>query len=214
MEKIPRHQCLVYDGSPSRQLPMLAAMVQQKLAEDYRCAFLNSPPMVAGIRSYLAASGVDVTREIERGSLVLTSDRDYLAQGQFDTERMIFMLNDALIQALDDGYRGLWATGDMTWEFGPEKNFTKLADYEWKLEEFFRRNPCLGGVCQYHADTLPRGVMRQGLAAHPALFVNETLSRINPHYLPNIPVDPTSTVSAELDRALARYLAPPGRRSD
>jgi hypothetical protein len=214
MDLIPRHQCLVYDGSPSRQLPVLAEMLRQKLGEGFRCVFLNSPPMVAGIRSYLAALGVDVVREVERGSLQLFSDRNYLAHGRFDPERMIFMLNDTLTQALADGYRGLWATGDMTWEFGPEKNFEKLADYEWKLEEFFRHNPALSGVCQYHADTLPHDVVRQGLAAHPALFVNETLSRINPHYLPNFAVDPHAPVSAELDRALARYLAPPARPSD
>jgi hypothetical protein len=214
MDQIPRHQCLVYDGAPSRQLPMLAEMLRQKLGEGFRCVFLNSPPMVAGIRSSLSAAGIDLAGEIERGNLRLLSERDYLVQGHFDPERMIFMLNDALTQALVDGYRGLWATGDMTWELGPKPDFAKLAEYEWKLEEFFRYNPGLSGVCQYHADTLPHEVMRQGLASHPALFINETLSRINPHYLPQFAVDPNAPVSAELDRALARYLAPPGPRSD
>ncbi len=35
---------------------------------------------------------------------------------------MLHKLEDALDQALSDGYKGLWATGDMTWEFGSEKN--------------------------------------------------------------------------------------------
>lgn len=65
--------------------------------------------MVAGMRSYLAATGMDVA--------------------------------NALDQALDDGYIGLWVTGDMTWEFGPEKNFAKLLEYEWRLEELFHRRP-------------------------------------------------------------------------
>lgn len=193
---------------------MLAALLRQKLSENYRCVFLNSPPMVAGISSYLASSGVDVVKETSGGSLHLSSDRGHLVNGRFDAERMIFLLNDALTQALADGYAGLWATGDMTWEFGPEKNFDKLHDYECRLEDFFRHNPCLSGVCQYHADTLPREVMRQGLAAHPAVLINETLARINAHYLPGTAVDPASPVSAELDRALARFLAPPRRRSD
>jgi hypothetical protein len=192
---------------------MLAATLRQKLGEGFRCVFLNSVPMVAGIRSYLSAAGVDLAGEVERGSLRLFSERDYLVQGQFDADRMIFMLNDALTEALVDGYRGLWATGDMTWELGPKPDFAKLADYEWKLEEFFRHNPALSGICQYHADTLPHDVMRQGLASHPALFINETLSRINPYYLPHFAVDPNAPVSAELDRALARFLGP-ARRSD
>ena len=34
-------------------------------------------------------------------------------------------------RALDDGYSGLWATGDMSWEFGPAKDFSMLLEYEW-----------------------------------------------------------------------------------
>ena len=214
MEQLPRHQCLIYDGSPSRQLPALAAVLQQKLGENCRCLFLNSPPMVAGMGSHLAALGLEVARERERGALILTSDRSHLAHGLFDAERMISLLSDELTQALADGYSGLWATGDMTWEFGAEKNFEKLSDYEWQLENFFRRNPCLSGVCQYHVDSLPQEVPRQGLAAHPALFINETLSRVNPHYLPDTAVDPVGPAGGEIDRALARLLAPPQRPID
>jgi hypothetical protein len=127
---------------------------------------------------------------------------------------MISLLRDELTEALADGYRGLWATGDMTWEFGPERNFAKLADYEWQLENFFRHNPCLSGVCQYHVDTLPHELVRQGLAAHPALFVNETLSRINPHYLPETAIDAGGPSQGDIDRALAGLLASPQRPAD
>lgn len=214
MEQVPRHQCLIYDGAPARQLPALAAMLRQKLSQNCRCLFLNSPPMVAGIGSYLAALGVDVARETARGALILTADRSHLAHGLFDTERMMSLLSDELGQALADGYQGIWATGDMTWEFGPEQNFEKLLDYERRLEEFFRFNPGISGVCQYHADTLPHEAMRHGIAAHPALFINETLSRVNPYYRSGSASDPAASSSAELDRALARFLAPPKRPID
>ena len=183
METVTRHQCLIYEGSPSRQLPALAALVHRKLNENFRCLYLNSPVMVAGIRCYLAAAGVDVTQELEKTNLVLSSEQSHLVKGHFDVGQMMHALEEALGQALRDGYAGLWATGDMTWELGPEGDFSKLLEYEWRLEEFFRTHPALGGICQYHADTLPREVLRQGLLTHPSIFENETLSRINPHYL-------------------------------
>jgi hypothetical protein len=183
MSSPPRHQCLIYQGSPSLQLSAVAALLRQKLNDNYRCLYLNSPVMVAGMRCYLAAAGIDVTREIERASLVLSSDQGHLVGGHFDVDRMMGTLEDALNQALKDGYNGLWATGDMTWELGPREDFSKLLEYEWRLEELFRKNPALGGICQYHADTLPDQVLRQGLLSHPSIFVNETLSQINPHYL-------------------------------
>jgi hypothetical protein len=93
-------------------------------------------------------------------------------------------LDAAVNEALNDGYHGLWATGDMSWEFGPEKDFSRLVEYERRLEELFHRQPTLSGICQYHADTLPAETVQHGLLTHQAVFINQTLSRLNPHYLP------------------------------
>lgn len=157
--------------------------MRQKLNERHRCLYLDCPPMIAGMRSYLAAAGVDVAREVGKGSLVLSSDQGHLENGHFDGDRMLQGLETAVHQALSEGYQGLWATGDMTWEFGSKRDFGKLLDYEWKLEDLFHRQPCLSGICQYHMDTLPQDAVRDGLRSHQTIFINETLSRLNPHYV-------------------------------
>ena len=177
-----RHQCLIYAGPPSQQLPALAATIQGKINEGYRCLYMNSRPMVAGIRTCLAAIGVDVVSEIARARLVLSSEPVTTADGGWDIDSMLAKLDDAVEQALSDGYQGLFATGDMTWEFGSEKNFPKLMEYEHRLEELFRKRKALHGICQYHQDTLPPEVIRQGFLTHRTLYINETLSRVNPHY--------------------------------
>lgn len=183
MTPVPRHQCLIYDGAASRHLPMMAAIIRQKLQRNYRCLYINDDSMVAAMGSYLSVAGVDIARETARKSLVVSSKRDHLVDGRlFDVDRMINALTEAVDQSLRDGFDGLWATGDMTWEMGPEKDFSKLLEYEWRLEEFFREHEEFGGVCQYHAKTLPRNVVQQGMLTHRSLFVSETLSLINPHY--------------------------------
>jgi hypothetical protein len=202
IEAVSRHQCLIYEGSPSRQLPALAALVSQKLNENFRCLYLDSPVMVAGISCYLAAAGIDIARELGKGSLVLSSDQQHLIKGRFDVDQMMQTLEGALAQALQDGYAGLWATGDMTWELGPQKDFSKLLEYEWRLEELFQKHPELGGICQYHAETLPHEVLRQGLLTHPLIFVNQTLSRINPHYLRADSYSNQAEVNPELESVI------------
>jgi hypothetical protein len=157
MERESRHQCLIYEGSPSLQLRTLAAMVMRKMNEGHRCLYLNSRPMVSGMRSCLASRGLDVVSEVAKGRVVLSSE-SALVDGGFDVDMMLDKLEDALDQALSDGYEGLWATGDMTWEFGPEKNFAKLMEYEYRLEERMQNRPQLSGICQYHQDMLPREV--------------------------------------------------------
>jgi len=53
---------------------------------------------------------------VTSGSLALSSDPGHLVDGVFDAARMLAMLAmlaDAVNDALDHGYAGLWATGDM-----------------------------------------------------------------------------------------------------
>ena len=185
MERESRHQCLIYEGSPSLQLPALAALIKRKLDEGHRCLYLNSRPMVAGLRSALAAIGIDVVGDVAKARLVLSSEPVTSADGDFNVGTMLDMLEEALDQTLSDGYVGLFATGDMTWEFGSEKNFAKLMDYEYRLEELMHKRPELCGICQYHQDTLPPEATQQALLTHRTLFINETLTRINPSYVPS-----------------------------
>ncbi len=201
MKPDPRHQCLIYEGSPSKKLGLLASIIQRKLEEGYRCLYLNSAPMVAGMGSTLASIGIDVVAEIEKGRLVLSSDPVSSGKG-FDIDVMLEKLEDSLNQAIQEGYKGLWASGDMTWEFGATQDFSKLMEYECKLEELFHKRKELCGICQYHKDTLPPDALRQSLLMHPNLVINETLTLINPHYLKSSwPADQTTI--HKLDETIA-----------
>lgn len=171
MEPRARHQCVVYDGAPSRILPQLALIACEYLKDNYRCLCLNSPPMIDGMRCSLAALDINVEQEIAEGSLVLSSDQSHLADGHFDVDRMLCTLEDAVEKALREGYKGLWATGDMCWEFGPDKNFTKLVEYEQRLDDLFHRQAALFGVCQYHKDTLPPKYLQQGFRLHDDILL-------------------------------------------
>ena len=183
MAPVPRHQCLVYHGAPSAHLAGLALLIRKRLDANYRCLYLNSPAMVAGIRAYLTSSGINVTQAIVEKRLILSSGQDHLVDGVFDPGRMLQLLEETHDEALKDGHAGLWASGDMAWEFGPAQNFAALVEYERALERFFQAHPTLSGICQYHADVLPEEVVQDGLTLHPALYINETLSRLNPRYI-------------------------------
>ncbi len=168
---------------------------------------MNSRQMVAGLKSQLAADGVDIEREIETGRLVLSSDQTHLVgDWEFDVTSMIRTLERALQQALRDGYQGLWATGDMTWEFGPAKDLSKLLEYEWRLEEFIREHPEMGGICQYHADTLPREILHKGVRTHRDLFLDETRHLINPHFLRREQFAQAASAGPELDHFIDHLL--------
>jgi len=195
----PRHQCHVYEGPPSKTLQTMATIIVLKLNEQVRCLYFNSPTMIAGLRSYLASAGVDVEHAVASGALNLSAEREHLASDRFDADAMLSTLERAVETALSEGYAGLWASGDMTWELGPERDAQELLKYERGLEELFRRQPALSGICQYHTDTLPRDLVEYGLAVHGSFVVNETLSRSNPYYLSSDDRYPHPRLAAVVD---------------
>jgi len=183
-----RHQCMIYEGSSVRYLTGVAYLIAEKIMANMRCLYLTSPAMVAGLRSYLSAAKVNVAECVENGSLVLSSGQGHLRNGLFDPDAMLALLEETVTQTLRDGYAGLFAVGDMSWEFGPERNFEKLREYEEKLERLFTVYPQLQGVCQYQVQTLPVQAAREALGLHRACYINQTLTLRNPSY--GVPAQP------------------------
>jgi hypothetical protein len=180
--------------------------MRQMLDADYRCLYLNSPVMVAELSSCLTAIGVDVALEKARNRMFLSSEQNQLAEGGFDIDQMIGKLEDAVVGALEDGYKGLWASGDMMWEFGTERNLPKLGEYERRLEELFHRHPSLYGVCQYHCDLLPPEILRWALLTHRAYFIDENVSQVNPHYVQRGAPVHDNPMNAQLNATVAEIL--------
>jgi hypothetical protein len=173
----------MYEGSPSHNIPTIAAVIKTKLEQKHRCLYFDSKSMVVGLRSHLALIGVNVARETSTNSLIFSSHLGHLSEDQtFDVDRMIATLQDAFDQTMRDGYVGLWASGDVAWEFGPRADFGQLAQYEMRLEEFMCTHAEISGICQYHAGVLPADAMQTGNEMHPSFFISANESRLNPGY--------------------------------
>jgi signal transduction histidine kinase len=180
--EVSRHKCLIYDGDPAEQLPVIVPLLQEGLSENRRCLYLGDPGIISLVKSTLQARGVDVSGEIRRGSLIFSSDRGYL-NGGFDPKGLVDMLGRLVDEAVQDGYTGLCATGDMGWELGTDENFEKLLEYEALLEKVFREKP-LKGVCQYNRRTVPHPAVRDALQVHRSVYIGSTLHRDNLFYTP------------------------------
>jgi len=180
---VSRHKCLIYDGDPSEQLPVVVPLLTDGLDRNWRCLYLGSPDMVRMVDSALGRTGRDTSQETKRGALILSSDRSHLDGGRFEPRAMIDGLCSMIDGAVKDGFEGLCATGDMRWELGEDKNFDKLLEYEALLERVFRDKP-LRGICQYHRATVPAQAIRDALVTHRSTYIGEALNRDNLFYIP------------------------------
>ena len=180
---VSRHKCLIYDGDPAEQLPVVVPLLKDGLETNWRCLYLGDPAMVRMVDSALAAEAVDTAREAARGALVFSSDRSHLAGGRFDPAAMIDGLRALIDGAVQDGFQGLCATGDMRWELGEDANFDRLLEYEARLEQVFHERP-LRGICQYRRDVIPAPAVRDALLAHRSAYIGDVLNRDNLFYIP------------------------------
>jgi signal transduction histidine kinase len=181
--EISRHKCLIYDGHPSEQLPVIVPLLREGLLENRRCLYLGDAETILMVQTALAAKGVDVARELQRTALVFSSDRSHLKDGGFDPRAMVGMLRALVDEAVRDGFQGLCATGDMMWELGTEANFGRLLEYEALLEKVFQEKPLMG-VCQYHRDSLPARAVGDALLTHRAVHLGASLNERNLFYMP------------------------------
>jgi len=182
VSEISRHKCLIYDGHPSEQLPVIVPLLEDGLSANERCLYLGDPMMIAMVQNALAARKIDVAGEIARGALVFSSDRPPEDQ-PFEPGAMVGMLVGMIDEAVEDGFAGLCATGDMRWELGRDENFDRLHEYEALLEQVFRSKP-LRGICQYHRGTVPTKALDAAVRAHRSLYIDGWLNRDNLFYVP------------------------------
>src|SRR5689334_5937658 len=71
---------------------------------------------------------------------------------------MIHMLHAAVKDALDAGFAGLCAAGDMSWLLDEADGSERIAEYEARLNEFYPSSRALG-LCLYNRNRLPAATL-------------------------------------------------------
>jgi hypothetical protein len=175
------HVCGFY-STPAEQLDAAIEFIKAGLLRCERCFYICSEHEVTQLRAALRKSGVHVETEEKRTALVLVpKDQGHLTGGSFDPERMIDLLGRGVEDALAAGFEGLCAAGDMNWVLDGAPGSEQLADYEARLNDFFRSQRALG-LCLYNRRTLPPDVLDHGLATHEYVRVDGPVLLSNPFY--------------------------------
>src|SRR5262249_8040586 len=116
--------------------------------------------------------GVDVPARIRTHALVEGEHAGvHLADGRFDTERMLRLLNDSMEAALNDGFTGLRSCGDMSWLLEHPSAHAQAIEYEALLNELFHSTPS-EAMCLYARRRLPSSLLARALSTHSSTVVN------------------------------------------
>lgn len=159
------HICTLY-SSAEEQLRAAIEYIKGGLARSERCLYVCGEHTPKEMRAALQGAGIDVKSEEKRGALILvTKGEAHLKGGTFSANKMITMLHQAVQDALDAGFKGLCAAGDMGWVMDQAPGTEQLAEYEARLNDFYANNRALG-LCQYSRKTLPHAFLDHCIATH------------------------------------------------
>src|SRR3954466_14546735 len=174
MDQAPRivyqqgdHVCTLF-SSREEQLTAAIDYIRGGLERGERFLYVCGEQSPDEFRAELQASGIDVAADEKRGALILiTKHEGHLKDGTFSAARMIEMLKGAVQDALDAGFAGLCAAGDMNWLLDDAPGSHEILEYEALLNHFYSdpRNKALG-LCQYNRKTLPPQILDTCMATH------------------------------------------------
>ena len=177
------HICTVYDNA-DEQRSVAAHYLADGLRRGERCLYVGeSRAALEQFRISLRDAGIDAEAAAGRGALIeKTSAEVHLLDGTFECERMLDVLNEAVETALNDGFQGLRACGDMSWLLDDASGSDQVVAYEALLNQFFQ-GVRAAGMCQYDRRRLPVEMIDHALATHSTAIVNGQ-HQANPLYKP------------------------------
>jgi len=174
------HVCTLY-SDPAEQLTAAVEYIRGGLERGERCLYVCGEHSCEEFRAALRTAGIDVHAAEQRGALILLTKHDaHLKGGSFDPSKMIRLLEQAVQDALDSGFSGLCAAGDMNWLLDEAPGSERIAEYEARLNEFYKSHRALG-LCLYRR-TMPAHLLDHCLATHEFVRIEGPLLLSNPFY--------------------------------
>jgi hypothetical protein len=190
------HACLFY-ASPEEQFATVLPYIKAGLEQNEKCLYIVDDNHVVFVLEAMDKAGIDIAAALAARAFVINSKHQtYLKNGSFRPDEMIAGLKGGVEEALSEGYRGLRATGEMTWALSDPKALSQLNAYEAKLDKFFPSQ--LTGLCQYNQNRFSPQLVPGILQTHRLVIAKGKLQK-NKFYLPPEKESVTETPERKLN---------------
>lgn len=177
----PIHICAFFDSRDEQYAVILPYIKDGLDNKDKVINILESDGHTAHC-DCLSHAGIAVEEHLASGHLdVLASEDTYLKGGSFAAEKMLNMLEDALIQAANEGHTSVRATGEMVWALKNLPGTDELIEYEARLNFLTPKHSC-SLICMYDVSRFSGRVLSDVLATHSHVIMHGKIYK-NPYYI-------------------------------
>ncbi|MHB0868677.1 MAG: MEDS domain-containing protein [Chloroflexota bacterium] len=180
------HLALIFE-SAAEQMATVVPFIKTGLERGELCLYVSDDQTASDIEGALSMAGVDVPTELQRGALLLLTQREsYLRGGEFDPELLFESLRQATQDALKAGFTGLRGAAEMTWLLSSNVELDALIRAEAMTNQFLPGMP-VTTLCQYDRRRFSPQLLQQILRNHPIAILGDMLC-------PNLYYEPAAMV--------------------
>ena len=177
----PIHVCAFFD-SREEQYETLLPWIKEGIEKNEEVINILDGAMHNDHCCRLSDAHIPVQEAVTRGQLkVLATDDSYLLGGTFAAERMVNILEQALIDAQNGPYGIFRGYGDMEWALKNLPGTDELIEYEARINTFAPKYDC-SIVCAYDINRFSGSAVADILATHPYVIMHGKIHR-NPHFI-------------------------------
>ena len=181
-EKVPEglHICHIFNDDDERN-ETLAKFIEKGFDSGEKVAVLMDSIPREELLDVLETAGVDTGQADNH--LVARALDVYCPDQKFDPLTMLDRFQLHYKMAIQEGFTGARAVGEMSWALSDEADteLMDLAEYECRLNAVFSDTPCTT-ICSYDARRFDGGTIMDMLSVHPYTIVRGQLMR-NPLYI-------------------------------
>lgn len=160
------HICSIYRTSAEQYSSVLPFLIDG-LIRHQKCVYVTDERTVTEITDELFHRGFPVSKYISSMQMVFyTKEETYLSHGYFDADHLIATISAGIRDSRIDGYKGVRASGEMTWALNNATTPDKLVAYESQLNAAFPGEH-IDIFCQYNETKFLPDVLTDILRTHP-----------------------------------------------
>lgn len=178
-----RHIALIYETEEDWEqaaIPFLA----EGLSDGEKCMYITDSRSSGEVCSLMRQKGFDLPALMSTEQLVMVNQSDvYTQAGCFDPDRMLGILDTATKKAIEQGFRGLRATGEMSWALRGCKGSERLMEYESGINAVLSPKFPFKTICQYDMRKFGGGALKSVILTHPFIIWKGRLLA-NSYYIP------------------------------
>ena len=177
----PLHVCAFFD-SREEQYETLLPWIKEGIKNNEEIINILDGGLHHDHCCRLTDADIPVQDAVTRGQLkIFASDDTYLLGGTFAAEKMLKILEQALIDAQNGPYGTFRGYGDMEWALKNLPGTDELIEYEARINTFGPKYNC-SIICAYDINRFSGSAVADILATHPYVIMHGRIHK-NPHFI-------------------------------